>query len=98
MQSSIGFEQTSPLVPPPDQDWRALGLCAGSDPDLWFSVGAFEHKQAKMICRRCPVRRQCLTYAMDEPVDHGIWGGMTERERRRHRRSAPGGDWRSALG
>jgi WhiB family redox-sensing transcriptional regulator len=69
-----------------DQNWRALGSCAGSDPDLWFSVGASEHRQAKRICRDCPVRKECLAYAMDAPVDHGIWGGMTERERRRHRR------------
>lgn len=80
-----------------DQNWRALGSCATSDPDLWFAVGALEHKQAKLICRTCPVRKECLAYAMDAPVDHGIWGGLTERERRRYRRKAPGGDWRSAI-
>ena len=69
-----------------DQNWRALGSCAGTDPNLWFSVGATEHRQAKRICRDCPVRRECLSYAMEAPVDHGIWGGMTERERRRYRR------------
>lgn len=79
-----------------DQNWRALGSCAGADPDLWFSVGALEHKQAKTICRQCPVRMSCLEYAMEEPVDHGIWGGMTERERRRQRRKAGVGNWRSA--
>ncbi|MGI8406989.1 MAG: WhiB family transcriptional regulator [Actinomycetota bacterium] len=80
-----------------DQDWRALGSCAGADPNLWFSVGAPEHKQAKLICRQCPVRMMCLEYAMDEPVDHGIWGGLTERERRRRRRNAGAADWRSAF-
>lgn len=79
----------------PDQDWRAVGLCAGSDPDLFFAVGALEHKQAKRICRSCPVRRECLSYAMDSPVDHGIWGGLTERERRRWRRKAGPAGWRS---
>lgn len=69
-----------------DQDWRALAGCAQTDPDLWFSPGAVEHKEAKRICRECPVRKQCLTYAMEAPVDHGVWGGLTERERRRHRR------------
>lgn len=78
-----------------DQDWRAEGLCAKSDPDLFFAVGAIEHKQAKRICRSCPVREQCLTYAMDSPVDHGIWGGLTERERRRWRRQAGSQGWRS---
>lgn len=80
-----------------DQDWRAFASCASADPDLWFSVGALEHKQAKEICRRCPVRRDCLNYAMDSPVDHGIWGGFTERERRKVRRTAGLRDWRAEL-
>lgn len=79
----------------PDQDWRAIGLCGQADPDLFFAVGAPEHKQAKRICRSCPVREQCLSYAMDCPVDHGIWGGLTERERRRWRRNAGPTGWRS---
>ena len=69
-----------------DDDWRAGALCARTDPDLWFSPGALEHKEAKRICRDCPVRSECLSYALYTPVDHGIWGGMTERERRKHRR------------
>src|SRR5688572_1291277 len=69
-----------------DQDWRAGALCARFDPDLFFAPGAIEHKEAKRVCRECPVQMQCLAYAMNMPVDHGIWGGMTERERRRHRR------------
>ncbi|MBW3594913.1 MAG: WhiB family transcriptional regulator [Actinobacteria bacterium] len=69
-----------------DQDWRAQALCAKFDPNLFFAPGAVEHKEAKRVCRECPVRMECLTYAMNTPVDHGIWGGMTERERRRHRR------------
>ncbi len=80
-----------------DQDWRAEGLCSKSDPDLWFAVGALEHKLAKSICRSCPVRRDCLAYAMEAPIDHGIWGGFTERERRRVRRNAGERDWRTAL-
>ena len=69
-----------------DQDWRAHGLCARTDPDLWFAPGALEHREAKRICRACPVRMACLQYAMETPVDHGVWGGLTERERRRRRR------------
>ncbi|HEX2296062.1 MAG TPA: WhiB family transcriptional regulator [Actinomycetota bacterium] len=80
-----------------EQDWRALGACAKTDPDLWFAVGAMEHKQAKRICRECPVQGRCLAYAMDAPVDHGIWGGLTERERRRFRRQAGARDWRALL-
>lgn len=80
-----------------DQDWRAFGNCAGRNPDLWFAAGALEHKMAKRICRNCPVQVECLTYAMEIPVDHGIWGGLTERERRRARRRAGAGDWRAYL-
>ena len=71
-----------------DQDWRAHGLCSRTDPDLWFAPGALEHKEAKRICRDCPVRMDCLQYAMETPVDHGVWGGLTERERRRRRRES----------
>ena len=70
------------------ENWRADALCSRTDPDLWFSPGAIEHKEAKRICRDCPVRLDCLQYAMETPVDHGIWGGLTERERRRFRRQA----------
>ena len=77
-----------------DQNWRAFAKCANTDPELWFAVGAVEHKTAKRMCRSCPVRRDCLNYAMDSPVDHGIWGGLTERERRRIRRQAGKSDWR----
>jgi WhiB family transcriptional regulator, redox-sensing transcriptional regulator len=80
-----------------DQDWRAMALCARSDPDLFFAPGALEHKLAKRVCRHCPVRKQCLAYAMDAPVDHGIWGGLTERERRRYRRLAGDDGWRVLL-
>ena len=79
------------------QDWRAYAACAGCDPDLFFAPGALEHRLAKKVCRACPVRYQCLTYAMEEPVDHGIWGGLTERERRRYRRKAGSGDWRALI-
>jgi WhiB family redox-sensing transcriptional regulator len=80
-----------------DEDWRSLGNCADQNPDLWFAVGAIEHKMAKRVCRGCPVRDQCLAYAMDHPVDHGIWGGLTERERRRWRRLAGDDGWRSLV-
>ncbi len=79
------------------EDWRARALCARSDPELWFSVGALEHRLAKKTCRVCPVRRECLAYAMDSCVDDGIWGGLTERERRWLRQQAGSGDWRALV-
>jgi WhiB family transcriptional regulator, redox-sensing transcriptional regulator len=56
-----------------------------------------EHKLAKQVCRGCPVRTECLVYAMETPVDHGVWGGLTERERRRLRRRAADGGWRELI-
>ena len=73
-------------VPVEELEWRADALCSEFDPDLWFSPGALEHKEAKRICRSCAVRRECLAYALETPVDHGVWGGLTERERRSYRR------------
>ena len=51
---------------------------------------------AKRICRECPVRKDCLLYALETPIDHGVWGGMTERERRRFRRRW-GAEWRTLI-
>ncbi len=80
-----------------DQDWRAGALCSKTDPEIFFAPGALGHKVAKRICRLCPVQRECLVYAMEAPMDHGIWGGLTERERRGFRRKAGSGDWRLQL-
>ena len=80
-----------------DEDWRAGALCSRTNPDLFFAVGAREHREAKQICKQCPVRMECLVYALEGPIDHGIWGGMTERERRRFRRQAGAEGWRAKL-
>lgn len=69
------------------QSWRADALCRDTDPDELFVRGA-EQNRAKMVCMGCPVRTECLAEALDSRIDFGIWGGMTERERRAllHRR------------
>jgi WhiB family redox-sensing transcriptional regulator len=72
-------------------DWRAEAACVASDPDLFFpfaagAVSARQANQARRICARCPVRAQCLKFAMDIPEAHGIWGGTTPQERLRQRR------------
>lgn len=65
--------------------WRAKGSCRGSDPSVFYPSPDDETlaHQAKMICGVCPVRRPCLEYALVSREKHGVWGGMTERERRR---------------
>lgn len=71
--------------------WRHDAACFGEDLDLFFPVGVagpavWQVSQAKAICEDCPVRAQCLEYALRSGQDHGIWGGLTPQERRELRR------------
>jgi WhiB family redox-sensing transcriptional regulator len=68
--------------------WRSMAACRSADPDLFFPVSASAGSQAqvaeaKAVCARCLVRRQCLDFAIRTRQVHGIWGGMTEQERYR---------------
>ncbi len=72
----------------PDHDWTARAACLASDPDELFVQGA-EQNRAKALCRGCPVRTECLADALDNRVEFGVWGGMTERERRALLRRRP---------
>jgi WhiB family redox-sensing transcriptional regulator len=74
-------------------DWAPLGRCLRSDPDALFVRGAAQ-QGAKAICQRCPVIAECLADALDNRMEFGVWGGMTERERRAMLRSHPRvGSW-----
>jgi WhiB family redox-sensing transcriptional regulator len=68
-------------------DWRHRGACGTHDPDQLFVAGAAQ-RQVKAVCTGCPVRLRCLAEALDRRIEFGVWGGMTERERRAllHRR------------
>ena len=73
---------TTPIVPGAmRQDWAGLGACVAGDPDDLFVKGAAQ-QQAKVVCQRCPVIAECLAEALDHRTEFGVWGGMTERERR----------------
>ncbi|KZF01277.1 MAG: WhiB family transcriptional regulator [Rhodococcus sp. (in: high G+C Gram-positive bacteria)] len=61
--------------------WVAQARCKGADPDQLFVRGAAQRKAAT-ICRHCPVLMQCGADALDNRVEFGVWGGMTERQRR----------------
>jgi WhiB family transcriptional regulator, redox-sensing transcriptional regulator len=63
------------------EDWAPLGACAKSDPDALFVQGAAQ-QTAKIVCQGCPVIAECLADALDNRTEFGVWGGMTERERR----------------
>lgn len=62
-------------------EWAALGACRKTDPDTLFVQGAAQNR-AKAVCFGCPVRTECLADALDNRTEFGVWGGMTERERR----------------
>lgn len=61
-------------------DWRSRGACL-EDPDRLFVRGAAQ-RSATQVCLPCPVRTRCLAEALDRRIEFGVWGGMTERERR----------------
>lgn len=63
--------------------WRNRAACRGVDPDIFFPVSDEEAVQAKIICGQCPVREACLEWALATRERDGVWGGATERERRR---------------
>lgn len=79
------------------QDWTARSACRASDPDDLFVTGAAQNR-AKLVCQACPVRVECLSDALDNRVEFGVWGGMTERERRALLRRRPDvSSWREVL-
>lgn len=67
--------------------WRARAACRGDDPEIFFPHRGEGVSIPQAICARCPVTAQCLEYALDAGEHFGIWGGASERERRRLRRA-----------
>ena len=79
------------------EDWTIAAACRGMDPDELFVQGAAQNR-AKTVCAACPVRTECLADALDNRVEFGVWGGMTERERRALLRRRPNvTSWRRLL-
>jgi WhiB family redox-sensing transcriptional regulator len=69
-----------------DRTWQVQANCMGVDPDLFFPERGASTREAKAVCRGCVVREECLEYALVNGEKFGIWGGLSERERRRIRR------------
>ena len=69
-----------------DLSWQDYANCRGADADLFFPERGASTRKAKAICAACDVRQECLDYAITSGEKFGIWGGMSERERRRVRR------------
>lgn len=78
--------------------WPAQGACRTLDPDALFVTGPVAQRAARTVCLGCPVRFECLADALDHRIEWGVWGGMTEYERRallrRHPRTT---SWRRVL-
>lgn len=73
-------------------DWRGSAACAQTDPELWFPERGGSPRNAKRVCRTCPVRWECLAYALTNDERHGVWGGYMPDERaqmRKPRTAAP---------
>jgi WhiB family redox-sensing transcriptional regulator len=78
-------------------EWVSQALCSSQDPDALFVRGKAQH-DAKAVCKSCPVLAQCLAEALDNRTEFGVWGGMTERERRALLRKRPDiTSWKAAL-
>ncbi len=69
-------------------NWRAAARCRTRDGETLFVTGA-QQREVRQFCLACPVRTECLAHALDERIEFGVWGGMTERERRAVLRSRP---------
>ena len=72
-------------------DWRHRAACRDEDPELFFPIGTtgpslLQVDEAKAVCRRCDAVDECLTWALDSDQDAGVWGGLSEDERRAVRR------------
>ena len=77
------FEICEEVNVPMNLSWRQRAACRGVEPDIFYPVSDEEAEEAKAICEECPVRQPCLEYAIANREKDGVWGGATERERRR---------------
>ena len=73
---------------PPELAWQERALCAQTDPEAFFPEKGGSTREAKRVCLSCEVRGECLEYALANDERFGIWGGLSERERRRVKRHA----------
>ncbi len=75
-----------PMLTPDDPQWQEKALCAQTDPEAFFPEKGGSTREAKRICLGCEVKDACLEYALANDERFGIWGGLSERERRRLKR------------
>ena len=79
-----GVEQGMASPPPPDDfAWMLHARCRGAAPTEFFPSDGIGVEVAQRVCATCPVQSECLEYALEHRIEHGVWGGASERERRR---------------
>lgn len=78
----------APDTAQPAHGWRAEALCAQTDPSLFFPEAGQSARTARDLCATCPVADECLAYALARPEPHGVWGGLTARQRTMLRRGS----------
>ena len=81
----------------PRMPWEDRARCLQYDPEIFFATRARAERRAKSICDRCPVRMECLTFALQSKVEFGVWGGTNGKERRALLQSPRSNDWRRQL-
>jgi WhiB family redox-sensing transcriptional regulator len=98
-ESSVATAELKPQtpwteVPSAEDGWRLDALCAETDPEAFFPEKGGSTREAKRVCLGCDVRAECLEFALTNDERFGIWGGLSERERRRLRLTRR--EWMSA--
>ncbi len=93
LQSDLSATNGTVVVLPDLMDegvlgWQDRALCAQTDPEAFFPEKGGSTREAKQVCLSCEVRSECLEYALANDERFGIWGGLSERERRKLKRSA----------
>lgn len=83
---SLVPDPVEPMLTPDDELWQEKALCAQTDPEAFFPEKGGSTREAKRICLGCEVKDACLEYALANDERFGIWGGLSERERRRLKR------------
>src|SRR5579863_42053 len=83
MSDFVGADLTAIFGLPDESNWQERSLCSQTDPEAFFPEKGGSTREAKKICVGCEVRSECLEYALAHDERFGIWGGLSERERRR---------------
>ncbi len=85
MHVAEGLGESDPTTNarPDDASWMLRARCRGMNPSVFFPTDGVGFEAARQICLDCPVRAECLEYALVNRIDQGAWGGTSERERRR---------------